>query len=678
MPEIKKTAAAEAKDVSRRRGRGMPDEKKLPPKNENSVQKKKSADSRRSNQPTQAAKRAEKSAEQPRKKAPRPAAAVEKPAESSAGARAAGGDGKNKDTPRRAAGSRGGHAQKSRRAPAAQDPVRIIPLGGLGEIGKNMTLIEYGGDILIVDCGFAFPGDDLPGVDYVLPDFSYVIKNKEKIRGVVVTHGHEDHIGALSYLLKEINPPIYSARLTIGLIEGKLREHGLLRGAQLNTVKAGDIVKLGAISCEFIAVNHSIPDAFALAITTPAGIIVHTGDYKIDYTPIDGVMINLARFGELGRKGVLALLSDSTNAEKPGITPSERRVGESLDSLFAKAKNRRIIVASFSSNIHRIQQVMNAAANHERRVVISGRSMENVTAIASQLGYLKLPPEGLLGIDEMGSFDDGQIVIITTGSQGEPMSALTRMARGDHRKISVTSNDYIVISAMPIPGNERSVGNVINELMKLDAEVVYENNLGIHVSGHACREEIKTMIGLIKPKYFIPVHGEYKHLIKNRDIAAEMGISPGNIVVGENGDVIEMTQKSLLSVNTVPAGSVLVDGIGVGDVGNVVLRDRKLLSEDGLIVVAVSIDAKDGSILSGPQVVSRGFVYVKESEELMTRAAQICRRIIEGAVRSPERDVVEIKQLLKEQLGGYLFGKTRRRPVVLPIVQEIAAPPRQN
>lgn len=569
-------------------------------------------------------------------------------------------------------------AKKSRsrsRGGARQDktPLKIIPLGGLGEIGKNMTLFEYKNDIVIVDCGLAFPDDDMPGIDLVIPDFSYVIKNRDKIRGVVLTHGHEDHIGSLSYLLKEVNVPVYSARLTIGLVEGKLKEAGILNSAKLVVKRPGDVVKMGGISVEFIAVNHSIPDACGFAITTPVGTIIHTGDFKIDYTPVDGQMIDLARFGELGRHGVLALMSDSTNAERPGMTPSERRVGDSFEMLFKKAGDRRILVASFSSNVHRIQQVIDTAVRHGRKVVVSGRSMENVTAKAMELGYLKAPPDTVIDIDHMRGVPDENLVIITTGSQGEPMSALTRMARGEHRRISVTAHDFIIISATPIPGNEKLVGKVINDLMTLGAEVIYESSMGIHVSGHACREEIRTILGLTKPKFFLPVHGEYKHLIKNRELAMEMGIPDKNILVGEIGRVIELTPDSVRAVSTVPSGSVMVDGSGIGDVGSIVLRDRKLLAEDGLIIAVAAIDSATGDILSGPDVVSRGFVYVRESEELLAGARQVCRQALASCAASTQgaREWSNLKQAVRDQLGGYLFNKTKRRPMILPIIQEI-------
>lgn len=575
-------------------------------------------------------------------------------------------------------------ADKKKKAPKSEKPARtpkrntdkaplkIIPLGGLGEIGKNMTLIEYKNDIVIIDCGLAFPDDDMPGIDLVIPDFSYVIKNRDKVRGVVLTHGHEDHIGALSYLLKEVNVPVYSARLTIGLVEGKLKEAGILSGCKLVVKKPGDVVKMGSVSVEFIAVNHSIPDACGFAIFTPVGALVHTGDFKIDYTPVDGQMIDLARFGELGRHGVLALMSDSTNAERPGMTPSERRVGESFEMLFKKAGDRRILVASFSSNVHRIQQIIDTAVRHGRRVVVSGRSMENVTAKASELGYLKYPPDTIVDIDQARGIPDENLVIITTGSQGEPMSALTRMARGEHKKISVTAHDYIIISATPIPGNEKLVGKVINDLMTLGAEVIYESSMGIHVSGHACREEIRTIFGLVKPKFFIPVHGEYKHLVKNRDLAVEMGVAPENIIVGENGRVIELTADSAKAVTTVPSGAVMVDGIGIGDVGSIVLRDRKLLSEEGLIIAVAAIDSKTGAVMAGPDIVSRGFVYVRESEELLAEAKEVCRRALSAAEGADGNcEWANLKQAVKDQLGAYLFNKTKRRPMILPIIQEI-------
>jgi len=563
-------------------------------------------------------------------------------------------------------------APKKRSGKKQLSPIKIIPLGGLGEIGKNMTLIEYEDDIIIIDCGLAFPEDDMPGIDLVIPDFSYVAKNRDRIRGVVVTHGHEDHIGALSYLLKEVNVPVYSARLTIGLIEGKLKEAGILREADLHVVKAGEQVRLGRLTVEFITVNHSIPDSCALAIFTPAGTLVHTGDFKIDFTPVDGQMIDLARFGELGSQGVLALMSDSTNAERPGLTASESRVGRTFATLFERAGDRRIIAATFSSNVHRIQQFITMAERYGRKVVVSGRSMENVTAKAIELGYLKVKPDTLVSIDDMRRIPDEHLAIVTTGSQGEPMSALTRMARGDHRKISVTSHDFIIISATPIPGNEKLVSKVINELMRLGADVVYESAVGVHVSGHGCQEDIKTILGLTKPKYFIPVHGEFKHLAKNREIAVEMGMPADNVFVGENGWVIEVDENGLRSNTNVPSGAILVDGSGVGDVGSIVLRDRRMLADEGLVIAVAALDQKTGEICAGPDIISRGFVYVRESEELIAEASDICRNAIERAAEQGNiREWQGIKQAVKDQLSAFIFQRTKRRPMILPIIQEI-------
>jgi len=562
--------------------------------------------------------------------------------------------------------------QKKRGRPAKNKiPVKIIPLGGLNEIGKNMTLYECMGDIFIVDCGLAFPDNDMLGVDLVIPDFTYVEKNKERVKGIVLTHGHEDHIGGLAYLLKDLRVPVYGTRLTLGLVEGKLKEHGLLGLIPLNEVKPGATIRLGCMAVEFIRVNHSIPDAVAFAIHTPAGIIVQTGDFKVDYTPIEGEPIDLARFGELGSKGVLALLADSTNAERPGYTKSERSVGESFEPLFQRAEGRRIIIASFASNIHRIQQVIDAAEKHGRKVIVSGRSMVNVVAKAIELGFLHVPENLLVDIDMIRKYPMEKTVVITTGSQGEPMSALFRMAMSDHRQIEIGRNDFIIISATPIPGNEKTVGRVVNELMKLGAEVIYEKMYEVHVSGHACQEELRLMMALTKPKFFMPVHGEYKHLAKHALIAESMGIPEENIIIADIGRVVETDGTEMKITGTVPAGRVLVDGLGVGDVGSVVLRDRKHLAQDGLIVVVTSIERESGQIVVGPDIISRGFVYVKEAEELMEEARGIVRKTLEDCLYSGNADWNTLKNRVKDSLSDYLYHKTKRSPMILPVIMEI-------
>ncbi len=553
--------------------------------------------------------------------------------------------------PARKKSSRGG--KKSAGRENRKPPVRIIPLGGLNEIGKNMTLYECGNDILIVDCGISFPDDEMLGVDLVIPDFSYVEKNRDRIRGLVVTHGHEDHIGAIPYLLKMVDIPVYATKLTACLIEGKLKEHGLLGRAKLNIVEAGDTVKLGCMSVEFIHVNHSIPDACGMAITTPAGVIVYTGDFKVDYTPIDCGVIN------------------STNAERPGTTASERTVGASFDTLFKKSGNRRVIIATFASNVHRVQQVVDAAVKYGRKVAVSGRSMVNVVAKATEIGYLKIPEGVLIDIELINRYPDNQLVIITTGSQGEPMSALTRMALGDHRKVSVTPNDYIIISASPIPGNEKGIFRVINELMKLGAEVVYEKMYNIHVSGHACQDELKLMLGLVKPKYFIPFHGEFRHLKKHADMAISMGVPAENVFITDIGRVLETDGVDMKFTGIVPAGRVLVDGLGVGDVGSIVLRDRKHLAQDGLMVVVTTIDSATGEVIAGPDIVSRGFVYVREAEEMMAEAKRVCQKALEECRYGNVREWGAMKQAIKDQLGQYLFSKTKRNPMILPVIQEV-------
>ncbi|WP_294411896.1 ribonuclease J [uncultured Ruminococcus sp.] len=549
-------------------------------------------------------------------------------------------------------------------------PVKIIPLGGLNEIGKNMTVFECSNDMFILDCGLAFPDADMPGVDIVIPDFTYVERNKEKVRGIVITHGHEDHIGGLAYLLKKINVPVYATRLTIGLIEGKLKEQGLYGKVNLNIVEPKKTVKMGCMAVEFIKVNHSIPDSVGMAIHTPAGVIVHTGDFKVDYSPIDGKIIDLARFGELGSRGVLALMADSTNAERPGYTHSERTVGDSFDKLFQKGEGKRIIIATFSSNIHRVQQIVNCAARYGRKVAVFGRSMVNVINTAIELGYLDAPDGIFIDIEMMNRYASEQIVLITTGSQGEPMSALTRMAMNDHKKVNITPMDFIIISATPIPGNEKFVTRVVNELMKSGAEVVYEAMYEVHVSGHACQEELKLMQSLTKPKFFIPVHGEYKHLKKHADLALQLGMPKDNVIIAEIGNVIETDGSTMKVVSQVPAGRVLVDGLGVGDVGSIVLRDRKHLAQDGLIIIVIGIERSSNEIVAGPDIISRGFVYVRESEELMDEAKGLLTDTLANCSASELREWNSLKGKLRDALSDYIYQKTKRSPMILPIIME--------
>lgn len=577
---------------------------------------------------------------------------------------------------KRTAGRRGYHSYgKIKPAPgkskAEPKPIKISFLGGLNEVGKNMTLFEYGEDMFLVDCGLAFPDQDMLGVDLVLPDFTYVERNADRIRGIVITHGHEDHIGGLPYLLKVLNVPVYGTNLTIGLIQGKLREHGLLNSATLNVIKPGDVITLGGFTVEAIHVNHSIPDALGLAIRCEGGTVVHTGDFKIDTTPIDGGMMDLGRLAEIGQEGVLCLMSDSTNAERPGFTESERKVGESFETLFRKAGNNRIIVATFSSNIHRVQQIMNVAESLGRKVALVGRSLENVVNISAELGYLNIPEGIVIDINMINRYPADKLVIITTGSQGEPMSALTRMAFSDHRKVEIHPNDYVIISATPIPGNEKTVSRVVNELMKLGADVVYERMYDVHVSGHACQEELKMIMGIVKPKYFIPVHGELKHLRKHAGLALNVGIPKENILIADNGRVAEISKKALKCTSTVPAGRVFVDGYGVGDVGSVVLRDRKHLAQDGLVIVAVCIDRENGEIVSGPDVVTRGFVYVKESEELINAAREVAVRAIEAQTDGGYFDWNSIKASLRDEISHLMYERTKRSPMILPVIMEV-------
>ncbi len=554
---------------------------------------------------------------------------------------------------------------------AKNQKLKIIPLGGLNEIGKNMTVFEYGNDIFVLDCGMAFPDESMPGIDIVIPDITYLVKNRQKIRGIVITHGHEDHIGAIPYFLKELNVPIYGTRLSLGLVEVKLKEFRLLSKTKLNRVKPGDTVKLGSFRVEFIHTNHSIAGAVALAIHTPVGIVVHTGDFKVDSTPIEGNMIDLARFGELGRKGVLALMSDSTNVERSGYSMSERTVGATFDEVFRNCKSR-IIVATFASNVHRVQQIIDAAYRYGRKVAISGRSMENVVEVASTLGYLNVPDKVLISIDEIKKYRPSQLVIITTGSQGETMSALSRMAFSDHRKVEITRGDMIIVSASPIPGNEKQISTVINELFRKGADVVYKSLENVHVSGHACQEELKLILSLVKPKYFIPVHGEFRHLKLHAGLAEKtVGLGPKNVVIAENGKVIELSGNSCRINGSVQSGAVLIDGLGVGDVGNIVLRDRKHLAEDGIIIVVVTLSKQDGSILSGPDVISRGFVYVRESVDLMDEAKIVARNAILKCADQKRTDWASIKSSLKSSMGDFVYKETKRKPMVLPVIMEV-------
>ena len=551
-----------------------------------------------------------------------------------------------------------------------QEKLKIIPLGGIQEIGKNITVFEYGDDIVLVDCGLAFPEDDMLGIDLVIPDFTYLEKNKEKIRGLVITHGHEDHIGAIPYLLSKINVPIYATKLTAGLISHKLEEHKLLKSTKLKIVNQGQTIVLGKIRVEFIRSCHSIPDAVALAIHTPVGTVVHTGDFKIDYTPIDDEKMDFGRLAELGNKGVLALMSDSTNSERKGYTMSESSVGEVLDKLFFNC-TKRIVVATFASNVHRVQQIVNSAVANNRKIAVCGRSMINMIDTAMELGYINVPDHVFIDIDMIKNYPDEQLVIITTGSQGETMSALTRMAAGEHKKVTITPNDLVIISANPIPGNEKYVAKVIDDLMKIGAEVVYSSLEAIHVSGHACQEEQKLMLSLIRPKYFIPVHGEYRQLIAHSDTAKKVGIPPENIFLMTNGRILELNEEEAKLTGVVPFGKVMVDGLGVGDVGNIVLRDRQHLSQDGLIIVVLTMDSSTGEILAGPDVISRGFVYVKESENLMEEVKHVLRDEIEKLEQSGVRDWATIKAKLKDSLRDYIFAKTKRNPMILPIIMEV-------
>ena len=552
-----------------------------------------------------------------------------------------------------------------------QGKLKIISLGGLNEIGKNMTLIESEDSILVIDCGLSFPDGDMPGIDIVIPDISYLEKNAEKVKAIVLTHGHEDHIGALPYVLRKLNVPVYGTKLTLGIVKTKLVEHKMENQVRMYEVKKGDVINLGDFRVEYIGVNHSIADASALAIHTPIGNIVHTGDFKIDSTPIQGEMIDLARFGELGKEGILLLMSDSTNAARPGFAMSEKKVGKSLYHMFNEYTDRRIIVATFASNVHRVQQIINAAATHGRKVAISGRSMVNIISISLELGYLDVPKDVLIDIDAVKKYPPEKVVVITTGSQGEPMSALYRMAFSDHKKIEITPNDLIIISASPIPGNEKLVTRVVNELLKSGAEVISDDIADVHVSGHACEEEIKLILALTKPKFYIPVHGEFKHLNAAKKIGESVGIPSSHILISDIGKVIELTSDEMKFNGNVQAGKVLVDGLGVGDVGNIVLRDRKHLAQDGLIVVVATLDSTQYHLVAGPDIVSRGFVYVREAEDLMENVKNIAKDAFLYCEDKNIKEWTAIKTKVKDDLSNYLYQKTKRKPMILPVIMEM-------
>ena len=549
--------------------------------------------------------------------------------------------------------------------------LKIIPLGGLQEVGKNITVLEYENDIIVLDCGLAFPDDDMLGVDLVIPDTAYLEKNLDKIKGIVLTHGHEDHIGALPYVLGSINVPVYGTRLTLGILGNKLEEHKLEKEAKTIIVKDGETIQLGCFSIEFIHVNHSIPDSVSLAVTTPVGVVIFTGDFKVDLTPVNSDMINLTRFGEYGKNGVLLMMCDSTNAERPGTTRSERQVKNSLNSIFQNYPDKRIEIATFSSNVHRIQSILSTAAKYKRKIAITGRSMLNIIGVAIELGYLKVPDGVLIDINDIKKYKPEQIAVITTGSQGEPMSALHKMAFSDHDKISLGPDDVVVISANPIPGNEKTVGRIINELSKKGVHVLHDAVAEVHVSGHACQEELKLMHGLVKPKFFIPVHGEQRHLKAHSELAKLMGMKSENILIPDVGKIIEIDENSMKFNGTVPSGKILVDGFGVGDVGNIVLRDRRHLAQDGLIVVVAAIDIEDGLLISGPDIVSRGFVYVRESEELMEQTRATARDAINYCFDSGTNEWNAIKTRVRDDLSKFLYQKTKRKPMILPIIMDV-------
>ncbi|OCB00089.1 ribonuclease J [Clostridium beijerinckii] len=548
--------------------------------------------------------------------------------------------------------------------------VKIIPLGGLGEIGKNLTVFEYEDEIVIIDCGMSFPDEELLGIDLVLPDITYLQRNKDKIKGFFITHGHEDHIGGLPYVLKQINVPIYATKLTLGLIESKLEEHNILSDCTLNMVKPGDIIETGNFNIEFIRTNHSIADSVSIALHTPIGIIVHTGDFKIDFTPIDGEIIDLQRYAQLGKKGVLLLMADSTNATRSGYTMSEKTVGETLNNLFIKADGR-VIVATFASSIHRVQQIANASIKNGRKIAFSGRSMEKISEVAMSLGYLFIPEEMIIDLNDVKKYPDNKVTIITTGSQGEPMAALTRIAAGNHRSIQLEKGDTVIISSTPIPGNKKAVSSVVDDLTEKGAKVIYEAIEDIHVSGHACEQELRLIQALLKPKFFVPVHGEYRHLLSHSKIAENMGMDKSNIFILEIGDVLELARNKAEITNKVPAGRVLIDGLGVGDVGNIVLRDRKNLAKDGIITVVIVINRENRTLISGPDIITRGFVYVRDSEELMREIRRIVSKSVERCLDNDVTGWSEIKSAIRREVNTYVYTKMKRKPMVLPVITEI-------
>lgn len=560
--------------------------------------------------------------------------------------------------------------EKSKNSIFSKSKLKVIPLGGMNEIGKNMTVIEYENEIIVIDCGLAFPEDEMLGVDLVIPDITYLEKNKDKVKALVITHGHEDHIGAIPYFLKKINVPIYGTKLTLGLIKAKLAEHNLEKSTKLKCVAPRDVVSIGKFKVEFVKVIHSIADSVALAITTPIGVVFHTGDFKIDYTPIDSKPMDFERIAEIGKKGVLLLMSDSTNVQRPGHTMSERSVGREFDKIFTNC-NKRIIVATFASNIHRMQQIINSAVKFKRKVAVVGRSMLNVIQVAGELGYLNAPEGTIIDIDKIGIYNPEQLVIITTGSQGEPMSALSRMAMGEHKKVQITADDLIIFSSSPIPGNEKSVGRVMDELEKLGAEIIYNQLADVHVSGHACQEELKLMLSLIRPKFFMPVHGEYRFLKHHGELAVSVGVKKENIFLNENGRILELGTDSAKLSTQVQSGIVLVDGLGVGDVGNIVLRDRQLLSENGMIIVVIGLDRKTSKVVSGPDIVTRGFVYVRESEDLMEDIKSVAKKELQKCEEQGVKEWSQIKSNVREVLIKYIYTKTKRQPMILPILMDI-------